>query len=78
MDPTIQPTSDSSLRFEDRHSAFVAGLELGKAERVKVEIEDQIQIRLHARTLEALGMAKRSARHGEAFSALVIESGTRE
>ena len=64
----------------DCHPAFVAGLELGKAERVEIEIEieSQIQIRLHTRTLEALGMAKRSARHGAAFSQLVKESGTRE
>ena len=62
----------------DCHPAFVAGYETGLAERVKAEIEDQIQGRLHIRTLEALGMAKRSARHGEAFSQLVRESGERD
>jgi hypothetical protein len=67
-----------SISAEDRHAAFCAGLEQGRAERVVSAIEDQIQARLHARTLEALGMAKRSARHGAAFSALVIESGERE
>jgi len=61
----------------DCHPAYVAGLEQGRAERVDIEIEDQIQCRLHTRTLEALGMAKRSARHGEAFSVMVIESGER-
>jgi len=66
------------MTCENCHPAFVAGLEQGRAERVEVEIESQIQIRLHARTLEALGMARGSARHGEAFSQLVRESGTRE
>jgi len=66
------------MSCENCHPAFVAGLEQGRAERVEIEIEDQIQIRLHTRTLEALGMAKRSARHGEAFSHLIRESGTRE
>jgi Arc/MetJ family transcription regulator len=60
------------------HNIWVAAYEQGKAERVDIEIEDQVQARLHARTLEALGMAKRSARHGEAFSHLVRESGERE
>jgi hypothetical protein len=63
---------------DERHNAFVAGYEQGKAERVEVEVEDQVQARLHARTLEALGLAKQSARHGAAFSAMVIESGERE
>ena len=66
------------MTCESCHPAFVAGLEQGRAERVEVEIEDQIQCRLHERTLEALGMAKQSARHGPAFSHLVRESGTRE
>jgi hypothetical protein len=73
----IQPTSDSSLRFEDRHAAFCAGLEQGRMERFKAEVIDAVQAVLHQRALEALGMAKRSARHGEAFSAMVIESGER-
>jgi len=71
-------SSGTDLTPEDRLAAFVAGYEQGKAERVDIEIEDQIQARLHTRTLEALGMAKRSARHGEAFSAMVTESGQRE
>lgn len=63
---------------DERHNAFVAGYEQGKAERVEIEIEDQVQARLHARTLEALGLAKQSARHGPAFSQLVRESGERD
>jgi hypothetical protein len=66
-----------SLSLDDRQAAFEAGRWLGQNERIDIEIEDQIQIRLHARTLEALGMAKRSARHGEAFSAMVLEAGER-
>ena len=62
----------------DCHPAFVAGLGQGRMERFRAEVTDAVQAVLHERTLEALGMAKRSARHGEAFSAMVIESGERE
>ena len=62
----------------DCHPAFEAGRWLGQNERVKVEVEDQVQARIHGRVREALGMAKRSARHGEAFSQLVRESGERD
>lgn len=62
----------------DCHPAFLAGRWLGQNDRVDIEVEDQVQARLHTRTLEALGMAKRSARHGEAFSAMVRESGERD
>jgi hypothetical protein len=47
-------------------------------ERFKAEVTDAVQAVLHERALEALGMAKRSARHGAAFSQLVRESGERE
>ncbi len=67
-----------TLDLEDRHAAWLAGFEQGKAERLEIEIEDQVQARLHQRTLEALGMAKRSARHGPAFSKLIRESGERQ
>jgi len=63
---------------DERHSAFVAGYEQGKAERVEVEVEDRARELLHDWAREALGLAKRSARHGAAFSAMVIESGERE
>jgi hypothetical protein len=74
----LQPTSDSSLRFEDRHAAWLAGVEQGRAERRDLEVTDVVQAALHDRALEALGLAKRSARHGEAFSQLVRESGERD
>jgi len=59
------------------HNAWVAGYELGKAERVEAEVEDQVQAALQHRVCEALNLAKRSARHGPAFSKLVRESGER-
>jgi len=65
------------LDFEDRMAAFVAGYEQGKAERVEIELEDRVQAALHQRVYEALNLAKRSARHGAAFSRLVTESGER-
>lgn len=62
----------------DCHPALVAGIEYGLARRFELEVEDAVQARLHGRALEALGMAKRSARHGPAFSQMVRESGERE
>ena len=60
------------LDFEDRKAAWLAGYELGKAERVELEVEDQVQARLHAVALEALGMAQRLARlKGPAWAAMV-------
>jgi hypothetical protein len=47
------------------------------AQRVELEVENLVQAALQRRTLEALGMAKREARHGPAFSQLVRESGER-
>ena len=55
----------------------MAGYETGKAERVETEIEDQVHARLHQLSLEALGMARRSAVNGPAFSAMVTEAGER-
>lgn len=69
--------AESELTTEDRMASFVAGYEQGKAERVEAEIEDQVQAALHQRVREALNLGRRSARHGAAFSAMVIESGER-
>jgi hypothetical protein len=66
------------MSCENCHPAFVAGYETGLAERVTAEIEDQVQARIHDRVRASLGLAKRSARHGEAFSQLIRESGERE
>jgi hypothetical protein len=67
-----------SLSLEDRHAAWLAGVEHGRAERFDLEVTDAVQAALHDQALEALGMAKRSARHGAAFSAMVTESGERD
>ena len=67
------------LDFEDRQAAFVAGYELGLAERVEVEIEARVIARLHRQSLEALGMARRLARaKGPAWEKMIRESGERE
>jgi len=66
------------MTCEDCHPAFVAGYETGKSERVDFEIEDQVQARIHGRVREMLGLAKQCARHGEAFSKMVQESGERD
>jgi ABC-type antimicrobial peptide transport system ATPase subunit len=71
----IQPTSDS-LRFEDRHAAWLAGVEHGRAERIDFEIEDQIQIRIHDRVRASLGLAKQyAAAKGPSWLALISECG---
>ena len=57
---------------EDRHAAFVAGYEQGKAERVEAEIEDQVLARLHRHALVALKMARRYAEpKGPAWAAML-------
>ena len=59
------------------HNAWVSGYEQGLAERIAADVEDKVQAALHQRVCEALNLAKRSARHGPAFSQLVRESGER-
>jgi len=61
---------------EDRHAAFVAGYEQGKAERIETEIEDRMLTRLHEQARAALGMAKRyAAAKGPAWQAMIVWSG---
>src|ERR1035437_1015757 len=57
----IQPTSDSGLRFEDRHAAWLAGVEKGRAERVDIEVEDRARELLHDWALESLHLAQQFA-----------------
>jgi hypothetical protein len=72
-DPMI---ADGSLRSEDRHAAWLAGLEQGLAERIDIEIEDQVHARLHQLSLEALGMARHHAADtGPAWAALIAWAG---
>lgn len=68
-----------SLDLEDRHAAWLAGVDYGMAQRIEADIEDQVLARLHAQALEALGMARRLARvKGPAWAAMVAECGDRE
>jgi hypothetical protein len=69
----------TGLDLLDRHAAFMAGYEQGKAERVDIEIEDQAQTRIHGRVREALGMAQQyAAAKGPAWAALIAECGEGE
>ena len=63
---------------DDLHNAFTAGYEQGLAERFDLEVADAVQAVLHQHVKVMLGFAKRSARHGAAFSKMVQESGERE
>ena len=80
--PTKESTGSlpdgTDFTAEDRHAAWLAGVEHGRSERFDLELKDAVQDALHTRALEALGMARRSAVHGPAFSAMVIEAGERE
>ena len=70
---------DSVLTTEDRLAAFVAGYELGKAERVVLEIEDRARAMLHKWATESRGMATEYAsRVGPNWTALVLDSGDRD
>jgi hypothetical protein len=54
-------------------AAFIAGYELGKAERVEFEIEDQVLARLHEQARIFTGMARRyAATKGPNWAALVM------
>jgi hypothetical protein len=65
------------MTLDDRHAAFAAGYEQGKAERVELAIEDQVRARLHQVSLEALGMAQRhAAASGPAWASLVAWAGS--
>jgi hypothetical protein len=63
---------------DDAHNRWVAAYEQGLAERFDLEVADAVQAVLHEQVRVMLGFAKRSARHGAAFSQLVKESGERE
>jgi hypothetical protein len=63
----------------DCQPAFEAGRWLGQSERVDVEVEDQVQARIHGRVREALGMAQQfAAAKGPAWAALIAECGEGE
>ena len=66
------------LDFEDREAARLAGVAQGRAERVELEAEERALELLHDFACESLNLARRSARHGPAFSKLVRESGERQ
>lgn len=70
--------AESALTFEDREAARLAGVDQGRAERVELEAENRALELLHDFACESLNLARRSARHGPAFSQLVRESGERE
>jgi hypothetical protein len=65
-----------SLSLEDRHAAWLAGVEHGRAERIDFEIEDKIQARIHDRVRESLGLARKyAAAKGPSWLALMTECG---
>lgn len=71
-------TPMTNLSPDDRHAAFVAGLEYGLAEQVKAAIEDEVLARLHDQARAALGMAKRyAAAKGPHWAQMIAECGER-
>ena len=77
----VQPTTDiaqeprraeSDLTFEDRHSAWLAGFDLGYAQRVGHEVEDRARALLLAWSRESRDMAREYAsRVGPNWAAMV-------
>jgi hypothetical protein len=73
---TDSVTAGTDFTAEDRLAAFVVGYEQGKAERIDIEIEDQIQARIHDRVRESLGLARKyAAAKGPSWLALITECG---
>jgi len=67
-------TAGTDFTAEDRHAAFVAGYEQGKAERITAEIDARARALLHSWATESQAMAtKYAARVGPAWSALIAE-----
>lgn len=60
------------LDFDDRHAAFVAGIEHGRREANRVAAEAIAQELLHRQAAEMLGLARREAlTKGPHWAALV-------
>ena len=70
--------AESALTSEDRHAAYLVGFSDGMHHQAGLDVADTVQAALHERTLAALGMARRSAIHGPAFSEMVTEAGERQ
>lgn len=64
---------------DERHNAFVAGYEQGKAERVEVEVEDRARALLATWADESRNMATHyAAKVGPHWAALIAECGEPE
>jgi hypothetical protein len=75
----VPQTTVSSLTFEDREAARLAGVEQGLAECRRLDISDAVQAALQDRAREALGMARRYASvKGPAWTAMIVECGELE
>lgn len=70
--------AESELTFEDRQAAYRVGFGDGMNHQAGLDVTDAVHAALHALSLEALGMQRRSAIHGPAFSAMVTEAGERD
>jgi hypothetical protein len=61
---------------EDRHAAFCAGYEQGRAERFEFEVEDFARALLNQRARQMLGFARQLATaKGPAWEAMIVWSG---
>ena len=68
----IDSVAESALTFEDRHSAWLAGFDLGYAQRVEAESEDLARALLLAWSRESRDMATEYAsRVGPNWAAMV-------
>jgi len=77
--PTDSLTDGPDFTAEDRHAAFVAGYEQGKAERIEAEIKDRARAMLVEWSNESRNMATEYAsKVGPNWAALIAECGDRE
>ena len=69
----------STLTFEDREAARLAGVEQGLAERRRLDISDAVQDALHDQARAAVNMTRRyAAAKGPHWAQMITECGERD
>lgn len=75
-DSTSAPPPSVGTIHDAVTQSWCAGYEVGKAERLDRDIEDEIQRRMHEHSLELLGMARNYAEaKGPAWTRMIEEAG---
>lgn len=74
---TTAKQSSYQTTADDLHAAFLAGVEHGRQERIRLDLADAVQATLHELACEHIGLARQSAteRHGAAWADAITEAG---